>query len=141
MTCVVTGALVIYSSKGKATSNQHHSSIVLDYDSEAWTFICLLGVPYFAMMLSMYPVQPIILADRTIVFGRVSDFFPAEILGWASPVLCFLYTLLFAVPKYVICDLMLLTVFLGTDLECKLISDGIVWSPASFSCLKSYARI
>ena len=71
------------------------------------------------MMILMYPIQPFIIADGTVTFGSVHQVFPRETFGAASPFLCFFYTLIFAVPKYLICDMMLLTLFLGTDLECE----------------------
>lgn len=71
------------------------------------------------MMISMYPIQPLIIACEEISFGSVQQVFPEDTFGAASPFLCFFYTLIFALPKYLICDMMLLTAFLGTDLECE----------------------
>ena len=71
------------------------------------------------MMISMYPIQPIIIVGEAVTFGTVQQVFPEEKFGAASELMCFLYTLTFAVPKYLICDMMLFTLFIGKDLECE----------------------
>ena len=77
--------------------------------------------PYIVMAIYTAPVQPMFHLDGTITFESVEVLFPREEYGAASPFLCFLYVLSCGVPKYIMCDLILLTYYVGTDLECKLL--------------------
>ena len=91
----------------------------LDYSSEAFTLLAVLFVPYVAMAVSMYPVQPIITLKDGITFGSMEKFFPEKTFGAFSSVCCIAYTMLFCIPKYIVCDIMLMTYYSTVDLDCE----------------------
>ena len=90
-----------------------------DYSSEAFTLMAVLFVPYLTMAISMYPVQPIITLTDGVTFARIDRFFPKETYGAFSSVLCVVYTLFLCIPKYILCDIVLVTYYSTVDLDCE----------------------
>ena len=111
---------------GGTSRNGTHKKPTQDYGPEASVFMVLILLPYTMQLVVTYPVQPM-LVDGALAFASVKEVFPDEEWGPWSPLLCVGYTIVIGMPKYLICDAMLLTFKCMTDLERKFLPSMLAY--------------
>lgn len=97
------------------------------------TLLSVIFVPYLLMAAFMYPVHPLVTfnTDEFVTFEDLEDYIDDNMFGLVAFPLRVLYTAIGAIPKFLLCDLLLIFRFIFTDLD-----DNPQWGHCEFLATK-----
>ena len=98
------------------------------------TLLAVIFVPYLLMAAFMYPVHPLVSFEtqEIVAFENLEDYIDDNTFGLVALPLRVLYTAIGAIPKFVLCDLILIFRFIFTDL-----GDNPQWGHCKLMMTKS----